>query len=478
MALIQAYMEAHAVGAFRIVPVVLDGKTFAGPRTPAARRRGKMQQKLAAFRIAAPGKERDYGLKGGGHAPAIPAAPPARKNFLVWSLRRPPPPPQNASMALTFVNCRSCGGRTQINPRIPAAERICMLCSGPAEQAEDEEFVIPSAEPLADIPPAHIPAELEAGTCPHCFAGVVVDPGRPLKSQRCQACGEKLVKRRRKNQEKKADAPGAEATLFRRARERVWLPVAGVTFAVILASIWAIWMMNRPESKNADAPEAPVPGEEDELRAVVTAFSGARSADELLPFIREPEKFAPAVREWCAVNAARLPLTGQFLRVESAREALGHRIRQVSVQLPDQSVVLWMLTCKERAWRVDWRAFTGVADKNAEEFLAQKPAAPCLVLAVVQLSDYYNGAYANSQDWQCPYVIDPKGAHFFHAYVPRPDAAMMEKLKILPPSLRDGRNLPATSRRLALRMVFKTPEAAALGQAEVTAIEGNGWFIP
>lgn len=471
-------MEAHAIRAFLIVPVVLDVKTLAWARTPAARPRGKMQQKLAAFRIAAPGEERDYGLKGGGHAPAIPATHPARKNFLVWSLRRPPPPPQNARMALTFVNCRSCGGKTQINPRITAAERICMLCSGPVEEAEEDEFVIPSAEPLAEKPAAHVPAELSAGTCPHCFADVVVDPGRSLKSQRCQACGEKLVKRRRKNQEKKADAPDAEATLFRRARERVWLPVAGVTFAVIIASIWAIWMMNRPESKNADAPEAPVRSEEDELRNLVAAFSAAKTAEEMLLSIREPEQSTPAVREWCAANASRLPLGAQFLRVESGREAPGHRIRQVSVKLPDQSVVLWMLVRKDRDWRVDWRAFTGVADKSVEEFLAQKPADPCLVLAVVQLSDYYNGAYANSQDWQCLYVIDPKGTQSFHAYVPRQDAAMMEKLAVLPPSTREGRNLPATSRRLALRMAFKTPESAALGQAKVTAIEGNGWFIP
>jgi len=437
-----------------------------------------MQQKLAAFRIAAPGEERDYGLKGGWHAPAIRAAHPARKNFLVWSLHRKPPLPENPGMALTFVNCRSCGGKTQINPRIPVAQRICLFCGDPAEVAEDDDFVIPSAEPLEEISPAHIPAELQAGTCPRCFADVVVDPGRSLESQRCQACGEKLVKRRRRNQKKKASAPGPAATRFRRPKDRVWLPIAGVTLAVILASTWAIWMVNRPETKSAEAPEAALQSEEDLLRALVTAFSGARWAGELSRYIREPEKFAAGVSEWYSANAARLPLRGRFLRVESAREAFGHQIRQVSVQLPDGSIVLWMLTRRDRDWRVDWRAFTGRADRNPEEFLTQKPSDPCLVLAVVQLSDYYNGAYANSQDWQCLYVTDANGTHSFHAYVPRRDAAMMEKLQVLPPSTREGRNLAATSRRLALRMVFKTLESAALGQAEVTAIEGNGWFIP
>ncbi len=381
-------------------------------------------------------------------------------------------------MALTFVNCRSCGGRTQISPRVPAEKQVCMLC-GESCGGGVEDFEIPSAAPLAEKPAAHVPAELAAGTCPHCFADVVVDPARHLKAQRCHACGQKLVKRRRKNQEKKADAPGAEAFLFQRAKERVWLPIAGIALAVVMASIWAIWMLSRPETKNAEAPEVIPPSEDEAMSAVVEGFSAARTAEEMLPFIREPEKFAPAVRAWCAAHPERLPVGGSFIKMVSTREAPGHVISQVSVQLPrDAPVSLWMLVKSHDTWRVEWRAFTGIADIAVEEFAAKKPDAPALVLSLVQRSDYYNGTYASRDDWQSLRVTDRMGGVSFHAYVPRREAALLEKLKVLPPSRRDGVDLPNTARRLALRMRFASPEAAALGLAEVSAIEGDGWFIP
>jgi hypothetical protein len=75
-------------------------------------------------------------------------------------------------------------------------------------------------------------------------------------------------------------------------------------------------------------------------------------------------------------------------------------------------------------------------------------------------------------------LTDSKGGAAFYAYAPRNDAAVMSKLSVLPPSAREGANMALTSRRLALRVRFTSPEAIALGLAEVVAVEGDGWFIP
>ncbi len=381
-------------------------------------------------------------------------------------------------MSAVFHTCQSCGGRTQINPRLPAEQQNCMLCGKPCAVGEDY-FAIPSAERMAGN--AHVPEELQPGTCPHCFADVVVNPARPLKSQRCHKCGQKLVKRRKIDQERKADAPEAEAELFRRSKERVWLPIAGITLAVVLGSIWVIWMMVRPETKSAEAAEILEESEEQGLVRTVQEFSRARTPGEMLPFIRDPDRFADAVTAWCSTYALRLPLQAEFRRIETARDAYGWQLRQVSVSLPDGSVEVWLMVKKDARWLVEWRAFARLGEITLDELLRLQPAEPRLVLSMVQLSDYYNGAYADEKKWQCLHITDRLGGAGLHAYVPRDHPAMMEKIQHLPPSRRDGRNLAATARRLALRLRL-VPAAegapAAVRQAEVTAIEGDGWFIP
>jgi hypothetical protein len=378
-------------------------------------------------------------------------------------------------MSAVFVNCQSCGGRTQINPRLPVEIQSCMLCGKRCAVGEDY-FAIPTAEQVAQQ--SHVPEELAPGTCPHCFADVVVHPGRPLKSQRCHRCGQKLVKRRKIDQEKKADAPEAEAELFRRSKDRVWLPIAGITLAVVLGSIWVIWMMSRPESKTAEAAQPLPESDEQGLRRTVEEFSNARTAAEMLPHIRNGASFSEAVTRWCATYALRLPLRAVFRRIETARAAYGWQLRQVSVTLPDNTVEVWLLAKKDAGWRIEWRAFARFGEITLDDLLRQQPAEPKLVLSMVQLSDYYNGDYSDERKWQCLHVTDRLGGAGLHAYVPRDHPAMMEKIQHLPPSRRDGRDLAGTARRLALRLRLVPGDSAATRQAEVTAIEGDGWFIP
>src|SRR6187549_1487243 len=75
-------------------------------------------------------------------------------------------------MALTFEQCRSCGGRTQIDTRVPPEDRRCMLCGGSCSEAKAmDEMDIPSGK--AEVTrQAHRPAELVAANCPHCEADI------------------------------------------------------------------------------------------------------------------------------------------------------------------------------------------------------------------------------------------------------------------------------------------------------------------
>lgn len=384
-------------------------------------------------------------------------------------------------MALKFTQCRQCGGRTQINTRVSAEARRCVLCGGQCcEEDSIEAFEIPAVESLAEKPLAYAPVELMEGTCPHCFTKVAVDPARMLAAQRCHACGFRLVKKRKIDREKAAEAPDAEEILFPRAKERVWLPIAGIALVFIFGGIWALWMGTRPETKPAELTAAEPPGDEEQIKALVTKFTAAKSADELLLLVREPEKYAAAVKSWIVTHTDAIPPGGEFAGLGPSRIAFGTRLYQVALSYQRdahrQTILLAALT--KTGWRVDWLAFTGVGDISFEEFTVSKPSRPVLMLSLAQRSSYYNGDYANENIWQSLRVTDRLDGPVVHAYVPRRDVALMEKLNVLPAAPREGGDMPATSRRLALKLHFANPDSARLGLAEVTAIEGDGWFIP
>lgn len=379
-------------------------------------------------------------------------------------------------MALTFVHCQSCGGKTQLHPRLPGEEQTCMLCGQPSGAAEPgEDFTIPSTEEAGEKSAPHVPSLARACTCPHCSSPVVIDPARELDQQRCQACGGKLRKKLWNRKGRNPGSPEAETDLFRPVRDGVGLPVAGITLVVVLAATWILWLMQRPDTKKAATVETAAPAEAEQMRGLVARFAGAQSAEDVLPLVRDAERNAPSVKKWFAAHPGALAPGGGFARIASRRVALGTNLCQVAVSGRDEPL---LLAETKDGWRVEWRAFAGEGDLSVAEFLEKHPAEPVLILAVVQRSTYYNEPYASSNIWQSLHLTGKKGDQGFYAYAPRNDPSIMARLKGLPDSPRDGRNLIQTSRRLALRLHFTSPEAEKLGLAEIVSVEGDGWFIP
>lgn len=382
-------------------------------------------------------------------------------------------------MALTYEQCRSCGGRTQINPRVAPEKRRCLLCGDPCSDADAMDAMeIPSAE--AEEPEeTHRPVELVAANCPHCTATIALDPDKPLTRQRCHACGMLLQEPKKKSRMRKRSRVTDDGLLIKRSRERVWMPIAGIMLALVFAAIFAIWMLQRPKTLAAPPEESLSPDERVIIKELVARFSAARSPEELLPLIREPDKFEKPLRAWCAANPGALPLGGEILSIGAGREAFGVTLRQAAVVWRELPKGLLLVAGTPAGWHVDWRAFEGTGDLSMADFVAQKPSAPALVLAVVRRSDFYNAAYSDSKVWESLHVCDRMGDHSFYAYVPRSDTALLKSLEILPPGGRRGDLKPdKASRRLALRLVFRNPESAAVRQAEVTAVEGDGWYLP
>ena len=338
---------------------------------------------------------------------------------------------------------------------------------------------IPAAVPVErDL--SHTPVELIAANCPHCEADTAIDPDKPLSRQRCHSCGLLLEEpKKRRSRMRKRSRVTPDGLLVKRSRERVWMPMAGVSLLVIVAAIFTLWMMHHPDAETAPPEETMPPDDGAAIRGLMEKWIAAPSPGALLPLIRDPANFEKPLRAWCAAHPGALPMGGEVGEAGEPREAFGVTLIQAAVAWPNAPAGFVLVAKTPAGWRVDWRAFAATGDLSAEDFLSTKPSSPVLLLMVARRTDYYNGAYADRQLWQCLHVTDSGGAHAFFAYAPRSNAALMKSLAVLPPAGRAGDLNPVPfSRRLALRLVFKSPESAALKQAEVTAVEGDGWFLP
>jgi hypothetical protein len=258
----------------------------------------------------------------------------------------------------------------------------------------------------------------------------------------------------------------------------VWMPIAGVTLAAVIAAIFILWMLLRREPAPPPPPPVPV---STQVRTLMERLGEARTAEEILPLIRDPEKHAARVRAWCAAGIRALPLRTENPMVELSvpRAVLGHQTVTVTAAFASGPLILPVL-CVETpdGWRVDWGAFARTGDLSPAAFLEQKPSAPVRLYLIAQQSTYYNGPYADPARWLSLRLTDSTGENVFYAAVPRSEAALLTALADLPPPVQpEGVNLAVHGRRKVLRLKFTHPELRP-PQAEVTAVEGEGWFIP
>lgn len=391
-------------------------------------------------------------------------------------------------MAIVFHQCRSCGGKTQINTGVSPAEQRCPLCGKEC----GEEDIIDTAEgdltaeekPVAKEKRLHQPRELAAVNCPRCKTLTTVAVAKPVEKQRCHNCGRLLEKAEapRKSRMRKRSKVTTDGLLIEQTKERVWLPMAGFGLCIALIAIFVVWMMEHPKADVAPPAVPEPPSARDEIRKLAGLWMNAKTPEELLALIRAPEQFGPPLREWCASHPGALPLGGAILGITNPRPVLGVQVAEAAIRFNTVPGMNLMAVETPAGWKVEWRGFSGIADLSVEEFVEKKPASPTLVMVVAQRSDYYNGSYTDSNAWFCLRLNDRSDAHPFYAYVPRAKADLMTVMNALPPAPRPAAkgkaDLVKASRLMALRLHFNDSESASHGQAEVTSIAGESWYVP
>jgi hypothetical protein len=387
-------------------------------------------------------------------------------------------------MALTFEHCRSCGGKIQVDLKVPAEDRRCMLCGEPCSRQDEMELPDETAEP---VPPtveslageAHKPVEFVQTYCPNCRAPIAVDPHIPVEKQHCHACGLPFVEPPKKGRVRKQSEVTPDGLLKGTFRERVWMPMVGTLLMVVLAAIFGLWMNSRKEPVTAEETPLGPQDNREQLGELVTAFMAAKTPEEMRPLLRDPEKSEPILKAWLSTRPNALPIGGEIVKVGYPREIPGTRVANVIVTLPAGLKKPVLAVETSAGFKVDWRAYSETGDMSVEQFLAQKPATPTLLIAAVRRSDYYNHAYQDKTAWECLKVSAGNGDHAFYAYVPRHSTALMNALVPLPPlPAKRGQKATDLSRPMALRACVLQPGVGDTLQAEVESVIGDGWYVP
>jgi hypothetical protein len=304
--------------------------------------------------------------------------------------------------------------------------------------------------------------------------------GRSLFKQRCIECGRLIEEEPGKSRRRKRSRFTPDGVLSGRSRERVWMPMLGAMLIVVMAVVFWMWTKSRPEPGHAEREAPPPPLPRMEVKELAEKFIAARTPEELLPLVRNPAAHEAPLRAWCAARPEGLPLGGEILGYTKPRFAVNAQVMNVTILFKDIPRLNVLTVETPEGWRVEWPAFTGIADTGVEDFLKNRPDTPATVLLNVRRSDYYNHAYSDAAQWQALRVSDRLDEHPFYAYASRGNAAVMKALEVLPAGDAPERGTATfkASRRMALRLHFGHPATEGAPQTEVTAVVGDGWYVP
>lgn len=285
--------------------------------------------------------------------------------------------------------------------------------------------------------------------------GVSVEPVERLPGRRAQEAPARLESEVRETFEGRSVEPGVEAILEQPGMaENVELPWGGgdgrlvgvpygwfVLIALALAGggLWSVLSMRRGEIQlKIDHGEVRQIVEKDEeeiqsatllvedVERVVKEYLKADSVEELLPFVRHPERVRPMIEEAWAAEPRR-PL--KFLRMYSFEPAtLSTRpfwVVRAEVEDGDPQVVMVEETAGNGV-KVDWETHVCRQPMPWSRFATERPVGEVLDFRLWAVPDsHYSHEFSDARRWRC-YRLTAKGSeeHLFGYVLAGSEAAL------------------------------------------------------
>lgn len=201
-----------------------------------------------------------------------------------------------------------------------------------------------------------------------------------------------------------------------------------------------------------------------EAEPLVRAFLNARTVDELMPLVRQPERVRSRLLELNPAGTFDAPGITAFNQHGMVHYL--NRLAAVDVLVGDHRHRQVALIETPEGLKVDWESFVGWSEMSWEEFLATKPSEPKVFRVVVRQVEYYNFDFADDLRWQSYRLESPDGQHQIFGYA--------ERGSLISQQLRSPSSDEAISAMLTLRF---PQDKTARDQVVIDRYVMEGWVF-
>lgn len=193
-------------------------------------------------------------------------------------------------------------------------------------------------------------------------------------------------------------------------------------------------------------------------------FLEARTVEEMLSMVREPERARPRMKHWHPDGTVSPPGLLEFDTLGEVVHRGNAHMTVVRTRDFEERVISFFETAD--GLKVDWEAWVGWSEMPWSEYKSKRPAEPKVFRVVVKPSEYYNRDFSDEVKWKSFRIESPDGLESMYGYA---DAASELAARLKPPS-------DTGVMMVVLRLRF--PESATSGeQVLIDEILAEGWVL-
>lgn len=200
-----------------------------------------------------------------------------------------------------------------------------------------------------------------------------------------------------------------------------------------------------------------------EIETVVKGFLAAGSEEEILKFVRDPERTAPKLKTWFAGREYTAPGFRELMG-DSVSPGADGTLLTVTVRTGDFEARQIVLVESGDEFKVDWESWVGWSEMTWKEFKERRPAGGAWFRVELSDVEYYNFDFTDEDAWISYRLDSPDGMESLYGYVPRNDDL--------------ARKIPPFEKGASIKLLvrLKYPEAAkSENQVLIDAVSGHEW---
>ena len=181
-------------------------------------------------------------------------------------------------------------------------------------------------------------------------------------------------------------------------------------------------------SSNAEPEYVPLKLEDPrvvEAQEVLAEYEMAVNWRDRLPYVFEPERVEPLLREQYEKRGQSDPEHGSFLGAGLLTSGTSQVINVRYACRTRTEAGLRANFHRSAAGKLllDWESWAAWSDKTWPTFKQERPQTPVLMRAIASESDYYNYEFSDARRWLAVKLRSPDGEHSVTGYVKRGSAA-------------------------------------------------------